>query len=394
MNRQRMDAENCAIPCWRVAGDLNLKKGGPSVVPPLTKEEKAGMWAPSQWPVSLDPAEHNRRSVYLYVKRSFRMPMLESFDVPETSLSCPRRDVTTVAPQALALLNSEFSLRAGEGVRRASLQKRHPANDRTPGFEAHGDGARPDPAPTEKEKALEFLASPGAALTRAVPTSSLRVDAALSGALQHERVSCTWTDMRGHHAQYDSLRACALRAGSFWKHGLGLRHAGAGLPAGTRRPCGAGRADGLPRIRLPPRRRTFRPRPSTSFSCSCTADPATWTRSIRSPRWRSSTASHAAQLRQGLLQFTKVSEAPLLASRRDVQEVRAVRYRNFRPVSERGAACRRPGGDPLLLSRRLHAFHRAELDEQRLAATGPAQRGFLGGLRPRQRERQLCRRSW
>ena len=65
-------------------------------------------WAPAQWPVSLDPSEHNRRSVYLYVKRSFPYPMLAIFDEPESSVSCPRRDVTTVAPQALALFNSQF----------------------------------------------------------------------------------------------------------------------------------------------------------------------------------------------------------------------------------------------------------------------------------------------
>ncbi|MGH9659918.1 MAG: DUF1553 domain-containing protein, partial [Bryobacteraceae bacterium] len=33
---------------------------------------------------------------------------LETFDQPDTSVSCARRETTTVAPQALALLNSEF----------------------------------------------------------------------------------------------------------------------------------------------------------------------------------------------------------------------------------------------------------------------------------------------
>ncbi len=38
-----------------------------------------------------------------------RVPLLETFDLPENATSCGRRDVSTVAPQALALLNSSFA---------------------------------------------------------------------------------------------------------------------------------------------------------------------------------------------------------------------------------------------------------------------------------------------
>jgi hypothetical protein len=44
----------------------------------------------------------------LFIKRTFRMPFLETFDMPDNSLSCARRDSTTVTPQALALLNNRF----------------------------------------------------------------------------------------------------------------------------------------------------------------------------------------------------------------------------------------------------------------------------------------------
>jgi hypothetical protein len=37
------------------------------------------------------------------------LPMLQIFDAPDTATSCPRRENSTVAPQALALMNSEFS---------------------------------------------------------------------------------------------------------------------------------------------------------------------------------------------------------------------------------------------------------------------------------------------
>jgi hypothetical protein len=110
MNRRRLEAEMIRDAVVSTAGTLNPKMGGPPVMAPLTSEEKAGLKDPSQWPVALDPAEHTRRSVYLYVKRSFRMPLFETFDMPDPAVSCERRNVTTVAPQALAPMNNEFLL--------------------------------------------------------------------------------------------------------------------------------------------------------------------------------------------------------------------------------------------------------------------------------------------
>jgi hypothetical protein len=37
------------------------------------------------------------------------LPMLQIFDAPDTATSCSRRESSTVAPQALALMNSDFS---------------------------------------------------------------------------------------------------------------------------------------------------------------------------------------------------------------------------------------------------------------------------------------------
>lgn len=41
-----------------------------------------------------------------------RYPLFEAFDRPDTNASCPRRNVSTTAPQSLFMLNSEFSLAA------------------------------------------------------------------------------------------------------------------------------------------------------------------------------------------------------------------------------------------------------------------------------------------
>jgi mono/diheme cytochrome c family protein len=160
MNRQRVDAETLRDSMLAVSGSLNLKVGGRPVVPPLTEEEKTGIWALKQWPVTLDPAEHNRRSVYLYVKRSFPYPMFSTFDAPDTAVSCPRRDATTVAPQALALMNSPFAVEQAKRFA-ARLEKEHPG-DRSAQIRAAWELAlaRP-PSDAERERAAAFLeASP------------------------------------------------------------------------------------------------------------------------------------------------------------------------------------------------------------------------------------------
>jgi hypothetical protein len=51
------------------------------------------------------------RSIFLTQKRCMSLPMLRPFDLPDNNVSCARRDSTTVAPQALTLLNSEFTRR-------------------------------------------------------------------------------------------------------------------------------------------------------------------------------------------------------------------------------------------------------------------------------------------
>ena|SRR5207249_4458905 len=62
------------------------------------------------WPVNKDALERDRRSIYVFVRRNTRYPMFETFDMPDTHESCPRRNVTTSPLQALMLLNSELML--------------------------------------------------------------------------------------------------------------------------------------------------------------------------------------------------------------------------------------------------------------------------------------------
>ena len=106
MNRRRLEAEALWDAVHATAGTLNLKIGGRPVAPPLADDEIAALRERWHWPVSADPAEHTRRGMYILIRRNFRFPMFEVFDAPVTSVSCPQRDVTTVAPQALWSLNN------------------------------------------------------------------------------------------------------------------------------------------------------------------------------------------------------------------------------------------------------------------------------------------------
>jgi hypothetical protein len=114
MNRRRLDGDAIRDTVLAVAGTLNLKMGGVGVIPPLTREEILAARMPELWPANPDQNEHVRRSIYLQMKRSMTLPMLQIFDAPDTSTSCARRERSTVAPQALAMMNSEFSVAQAE----------------------------------------------------------------------------------------------------------------------------------------------------------------------------------------------------------------------------------------------------------------------------------------
>jgi hypothetical protein len=107
--RRRLEAEEMRDSMLAVAGRLNLKMGGQSVMVPVDKELTNLLYKPSQWTVALDKSEHDRRSVYLIAKRNLRLPMMDAFDAPDLQISCARRESSTHAPQALELTNGEFA---------------------------------------------------------------------------------------------------------------------------------------------------------------------------------------------------------------------------------------------------------------------------------------------
>src|SRR5262245_11503843 len=115
-NRKRLEAEQIRDAILAVSGTLNLKQGGPSVMVPIDPGLVTLLYKPSQWAPAKDPAEHARRSIYLIFKRNLRLPVMEVFDAPATQGSCPRRESSTHAPQALELLNGSFSNQQAEAL--------------------------------------------------------------------------------------------------------------------------------------------------------------------------------------------------------------------------------------------------------------------------------------
>jgi hypothetical protein len=107
--RRRLSAEEIRDAMLLVSGRLNARMGGPSVLLPVDPELVRLLYKPAQWQVTADPLEHERRSIYLVAKRNLRLPFLETFDGPALLTSCPRRETSTHAPQALELLNGAFS---------------------------------------------------------------------------------------------------------------------------------------------------------------------------------------------------------------------------------------------------------------------------------------------
>ncbi len=101
---RRLEGEVLRDAALSVAGLLNPRVGGPSVFPPLPE----GVPNPTGgWSETRSAADHRRRSVYIFIRRNTPYPMLATFDFPDTHESCARRNRTTTAPQALALLNGQ-----------------------------------------------------------------------------------------------------------------------------------------------------------------------------------------------------------------------------------------------------------------------------------------------
>jgi hypothetical protein len=99
----RLDAELVRDGMLSASGALDPTLFGPPIE---VKEDGEGQ--------VIEAVEPTRRSLYVQVRRSQPLSMLTVFDAPVMEVNCAQRPSSTVAPQSLLMMNSEFVLKQAE----------------------------------------------------------------------------------------------------------------------------------------------------------------------------------------------------------------------------------------------------------------------------------------
>jgi mono/diheme cytochrome c family protein len=125
MPRRRLDGESVRDSLLAVSGDLDRTAGGPSV-------GFRGVWGDEHPTLNLyainiradyTPFDLPRRSIYLPMLRTAKPELLALYDQPDDKATITRRPETTVAPQALYLLNNPFVRRRAGNLAWALLSE-------------------------------------------------------------------------------------------------------------------------------------------------------------------------------------------------------------------------------------------------------------------------------
>ena len=108
----------------------------------------------SMWPVIVaTPPKHDRRSIYLFVKRAFRLPMLDTFDAPDTAESCPAPRSLDRRSAGSGADEQRVDVSAGGALRRAAREVA-----KIPWARRGNWRWVALPMPTERAQAQEYLA--------------------------------------------------------------------------------------------------------------------------------------------------------------------------------------------------------------------------------------------
>jgi hypothetical protein len=140
-NVRRLDAETLRDSLLAVSGVLLPYSAGKPVWPDVPEElrhaqpaileaEKGGDGGRMQGWYADPPEATDVRSVFLIRKRCLPLPFLQAFDLPDTTVSCARRDSTVVAPQALLLLNGPEGIRSARKLAERVLGKVSRSSDK------------------------------------------------------------------------------------------------------------------------------------------------------------------------------------------------------------------------------------------------------------------------
>jgi len=122
-NSYRVSAEIVRDLHLTASGLLNRTIGRRGIRPPLPAfVTEVGRSV--KWPVSVGD-ERYRRGMYIFFKRTVPYPMLMTFDAPDATVSCSRRERSNTPLQALTLLNDPVFYECAETLGRQMIDK-HP----------------------------------------------------------------------------------------------------------------------------------------------------------------------------------------------------------------------------------------------------------------------------
>ena len=107
---QRLEAEVLRDTIMTVSGGIDLTVGGEPIFPYVPDDILAASKGKGIWINNPDGPDVWRRSVYVYRRRSLGFPFFDTFDLPDQNQTAAARNVSTVATQALTLMNNEFVL--------------------------------------------------------------------------------------------------------------------------------------------------------------------------------------------------------------------------------------------------------------------------------------------
>ena len=111
---QRLEAEAIRDVMMATSGGIDLTVGGQPIFPYIPQEILDTAVLFGRWDNQVDGPEVWRRSLYVYRRRTLSFPFFETFDLPDQNQTINTRNTSTVAPQALTLMNNPFVIGQAE----------------------------------------------------------------------------------------------------------------------------------------------------------------------------------------------------------------------------------------------------------------------------------------
>ncbi|MHC4994260.1 MAG: PSD1 and planctomycete cytochrome C domain-containing protein [Planctomycetota bacterium] len=152
MSRRRLDIEQVRDAMLAVSGNLDLSPSGGSPVSGLdSRSLRFSATDPDPMGVAADP----HRTIYQPILRGFIPEMLATFDFADPSMTNGAREETTVAPQALFLMNNDFVLDMSRDTARRLIEEADEADDRVGIAYQHAFGR--EPSRGEQKRAVAYI---------------------------------------------------------------------------------------------------------------------------------------------------------------------------------------------------------------------------------------------